>query len=50
MMLAQIGRSLSGSGSIGRVVVNLDTGEVVATAGRRVGTLEEVICAPLSQL
>jgi hypothetical protein len=49
MMLAQIGRSLSGSGYIGRVVVNLDTGEVVSTAGRRVGTLEEVICAPLSQ-
>jgi len=47
-MLAQVGRSLTGSGYIGRVVVNLDTGEVVSTAGREVGSLEEVICAPLA--
>jgi len=47
-MLAQVGRSLTGSGYIGRVVVNLDTGAVISTAGRQVGTLEEVICGPIA--
>jgi hypothetical protein len=48
VMLAQIGRSLTGSGYIGRVVTNLDTGETVLVAGKNAGTLEEQICVPLS--
>jgi hypothetical protein len=48
LILAQIGRSLTGSGYIGRVVVNLDTNEVLSAAGRNMGTLEELICEPLA--
>jgi hypothetical protein len=48
VMLAQVGRSLTGSGFIGRVVTNLDTGVIVHVAGTFVGTLEDQICVPLA--
>jgi hypothetical protein len=44
---AYIGRSLTGSGYIGRFVENLDTGEVLFIAGRNVGSLYDQICVPL---
>jgi hypothetical protein len=48
LLYAAVGRSLTGSGYIGRVVVNLDTGEELLVAGKIVGTLEEQVCEPLA--
>jgi len=48
LLLALTGRSLTGSGVIGRVVVNLDTGEVEHMAGRSVGSLAEQVCPALA--
>jgi hypothetical protein len=47
LMQAIVGRSLTGSGYIGRFVINLDSGEVVHISGRYVGTFEDQICEPL---
>ena len=49
--VAIIGRSLTGSGVIGRTLVNLDTGEVVRESGLVVGSLADQVCpliAPVS--
>ena len=48
LLLALTGRSLTGSGVIGRVVVNLDTGEVEHLAGKPVGSLAEQVCPALA--
>lgn len=48
LLTAAIGRSLTGSGYIGRVVVNLDTGEQLLAAGKNLGSLEHQICEPLA--
>lgn len=48
LMQAFVGRSLTGSGVIGRVVVNLDTGEELLRAGRDVGLFEVQVCEPLA--
>ena len=42
--MAITGRSLTGSGVIGRTLVNLDTGEVVQESGRVVGSIVEQVC------
>lgn len=44
LTIAITGRSLTGSGVIGRVVVDLDTGEVVHMAGREVGSVPDQVC------
>jgi hypothetical protein len=49
VVLAQIGRSLTGSGYIGRVATNLDTGEQLRVAGKSVGSLEDQVCDPLAE-
>lgn len=48
LLIASIGRSLGGSGYIGRLVFNLDTGEVVFVAGRFVGSGYDQVCVPLA--
>jgi hypothetical protein len=48
LLLALVGRSLTGSGYIGRFVLNLDTGETVHVAGKSVGSLEGQVCDPLA--
>jgi hypothetical protein len=48
LLYAAVGRSLTGSGYIGRVVVNLDTGEELLVAGKNVGSLEDQVCEPLA--
>ena len=47
LFLAMTGRSLTGSGYIGRVLVNLDSGETLSSAGSNRGSLEDLICAAL---
>jgi hypothetical protein len=47
LFVAITGRSLTGSGVIGRVVVNLETGEMVFVAGKRVGDFVANLCAEL---
>ena len=44
LYLAITGRSLTGSGVIGRTLVNLDTGEVVRESGRVVGSVADQVC------
>ena len=44
LMLAITGRSLTGSGIIGRVVIDLDTGETVHISGKPVGTIFDQVC------
>jgi hypothetical protein len=44
LYVAVTGRSLTGSGVIGRTLVNLDTGEVVRESGRVVGSIFDQIC------
>ena len=43
-----IGRSLTGSGVIGRVVVDATTGTVLSSSGRGVGDWVENVCAELT--
>lgn len=45
--LALTGRSLTGSGVIGRTLVNLDTGEVLRASGRNVGSIVDQVCPAL---
>jgi hypothetical protein len=50
-MLASIGRAYvahEGSGFIGRILVNLDTGEVVAFPRHLTGDIQQLVCAPLA--
>jgi hypothetical protein len=44
LFIALTGRSTTGSGVIGRVVVDLETNEVVLEAGKPVGDYVEVVC------
>jgi hypothetical protein len=44
LYVAITGRSLTGSGVIGRTLVNLDTGEVVRESGRVVGGIADQVC------
>lgn len=48
LILALIGRSLTGSGVIGRVVIDLDTGEVVHVAGKDVGSVADQVCPAIT--
>jgi hypothetical protein len=48
VVVAITGRSLTGSGVVGRVVVDLDTGEVLSVAGLVKGDWIENICAELT--
>jgi hypothetical protein len=50
-MLASIGRAYlphDGSGFIGRLLVNLDTGEVLASPSHMTGDIAQLVCAPLA--
>lgn len=47
LFVAITGRSVSGSGVIGRVVVNLETGEAVFVAGKKLGDFGANLCAEL---
>ena len=46
--LAITGRPITGSGVIGRTVINLDTGELVSSNGNDVGSFIENLCAALA--
>ena len=48
VIVAIIGRSLTGSGVIGRVVVDAATGAVLSSSGRAVGDWVENVCAELT--
>ncbi len=48
LFVAITGRSLTGSGVIGRVVVDVETGEVVFEAGQPVGDYPEIVCEALT--
>jgi hypothetical protein len=48
LTVAVTGRSITGSGVIGRVVVDLDTGEVISVAGNEQGDWVENACAALT--
>lgn len=48
LTLAITGRSLTGSGVIGRVVIDLDTGEVVHSAGKDVGSIADQVCPAIT--
>ena len=44
LYVAVTGRSLTGSGVIGRTLINLDAGEVIRESGRVVGSLADQVC------
>lgn len=46
--LALTGRSITGSGVIGRTVIDLDTGQLVSSHGREVGDFIERLCHELA--
>jgi hypothetical protein len=48
LIVTIIGRSLTGSGVIGRVVVDAATGAVLSSSGRGVGDWVENVCAELT--
>jgi hypothetical protein len=48
LTVAVTGRSLTGSGVIGRVVFDLDTGEIISSAGNPEGDWVENACAALT--
>jgi hypothetical protein len=45
--IAVTGRSLTGTGTIGQVVIDLETDEIVHQAGREVGLFQDQLCAAL---
>lgn len=45
---ALTGRSMSGSGVIGRVLINFDTLEIIRSSGKEVGSLADQICPILA--
>ncbi len=47
LTVAITGRSLTGSGVIGRVVIDIDTGEVLHVAGKDVGSMPDQVCAAI---
>jgi hypothetical protein len=47
LVIAITGRS-TGSGVIGHVVINLDTGEVLLVAGKEFGLVDDLACATLT--
>ena len=48
VILATTGRSTTGTGTIGVLVVDLDTGDVVKQSGRVIGTVFDDLCDRLS--
>lgn len=48
LILAIVGRSITGSGVIGRTVISLDTGEVLHQSGRDVGSFVDQVCDALT--
>jgi hypothetical protein len=48
VVVAITGRSITGSGVIGRVVVDLDTGEVLSVSGLAKGDFVENLCSELT--
>jgi hypothetical protein len=48
LLLAITGRSTTGSGVIGRFVIDLDTGEVVSVSGNDLGDPAQAICAEIT--
>jgi hypothetical protein len=48
LLVAITGRSTTGSGVIGRVVIDLDTGEVLSVSGNELGDPVEAICAEVT--
>jgi hypothetical protein len=46
--LALVGRSVTGSGVIGRTVVNLATGDLVSSNGRELGDFIAIVCEGLA--
>jgi hypothetical protein len=48
LFVAITGRSTTGSGVIGRVVIDLDTGEVLSVSGNELGDPVEAICAEVT--
>ena len=46
--IALTGRSLTGSGVIGRTVFNFDTGELLSQAGKEVGSIIDQVCPLLT--
>jgi hypothetical protein len=48
LILAITGRAITGSGYIGHVVVNLDTGETLLIAGKEGGNLNAAACEALT--
>ena len=48
LLLAITGRSTTGSGVIGRFVIDLDTGEIVHVSGNQLGDPAEAICAEVT--
>lgn len=48
LTVAITGRSLTGSGVIGRVVIDADTGEVLHIAGKDVGSIADQVCDAIS--
>ena len=48
LTIAITGRSTTGSGVIGRVVVDLDTGEVLSEAGNEAGFFGDLVCAAIA--
>ena len=48
LLVAITGRSTTGSGVIGRVVIDLETGEVLSVSGNELGDPEDAICAEVT--
>ena len=48
LYVAVIGRSLTGTGVIGRVVIDIDTGELVSQVGKDVGSFFDQVCDALT--
>ncbi len=48
LIIAITGRSLTGSGVIGRVVIDLDTGEVLHVAGKDAGSIADQVCPAIT--
>jgi hypothetical protein len=47
LLVAITGRSLTGSGVIGRTVINISTGELVSQSGMEVGDFIDNVCAAI---
>lgn len=48
LYVAITGRSLTGSGNIGRTLINLDTGQIVSEGGKLLGSVANQICPLLT--